>query len=93
MGKIYYRQIFQIQVLCSANFQRIMQILHIWPQNPANHVKFAPLVDPLYISAFRFLTIGRELSEIPANRPDFAHFAHSSCELREIHTIHTNGCD
>ena len=41
-------------------------------------------------SALRFLTIGRELSEIPANRPDFAHFAHSSCELREIWAIHAH---
>ena len=54
-----------------------------------NAVKCAPFIDPLYINAFRFLTIGRELSEIPANRPDFTHFAHSSCELRKIHTIHT----
>ena len=56
-----------------------------------NHTKFTPFIDPLYINAFRFLTIGRELSEIPVNRPDFAHFAHSSFELREIHAIRTHG--
>ena len=55
-----------------------------------NDAKFAPFIDPLYINAFRFLTIGRELSEIPVNRPDFTHFAHSSCELREIHAIHVH---
>ena len=65
-----------------------MQILHNTPQNPMNHAKFTPFIDPSYINAFRFLTIGRELSEIPANRPDFAH---SSCELHEIHTIRTHG--
>ena len=70
------------------NFQRIIQISCNSPQNPVNDAKFAPSIDPLYINAFRFLTIGRELSEIPANRPDFAHFTHSSCELREIHAIH-----
>ena len=68
-----------------------MQILHVSPQNSVNHMKFTPFIDPLYINAFRFLTIGRELSKIPVNRPDFAHFAHSSCELREIRTIHTHG--
>ena len=52
-----------------------------------NDAKFAPFIDPLYINAFRFLTIGRELSEIPVNQPDFVHFAHSSGELREIHAI------
>ena len=57
-----------------------MQILHVSPQNPMNHVKLAPFIDPLYINAFRFLTISREPSEIPANRPDFAHFTHSFCE-------------
>ena len=60
-------------------------------QNPVNHAKFAPFVDPLYINAFRFLTIDRELSEIPANRPDFRHFTHSSCELCEIRAIRTHG--
>ena len=55
-----------------------------------NDVKSTPFIDPLYINAFRFLTIGRELSEIPANQPDFVHFGHSSCELREICTIHAN---
>ena len=49
-----------------------------------NDAKFTPFIDPLYINAFRCLTIGRELVEIPANRPDFAHFAHSSGELHEI---------
>ena len=68
-----------------------MQISRNSPQNPVNQAKFAPFIDPLYINAFRFLTIGRELSEIPVNRPDFAQFAHSSCELHEIHTIRTNG--
>ena len=55
-----------------------------------NDAKFAPFIDPLYIYDFRFLIIGRELPEIPANRPDFVHFAHSSCELRKIRTIHTH---
>ena len=53
-----------------------------------NDAKFTPFINPLYINAFRFLTIGRKLPEIPVNRPDFAHFAHSSCELREICAIH-----
>ena len=74
-----------------ANFQQIMQISHILPQNSMNHAKFAPFIDPLYTNAFRFLTIGRELSEIPVNRPDFVHFTHSSCELRKIRTIRTHG--
>ena len=86
MGKIFI-----FKVLFLANFQQIMQISHILPQNPMNHAKFAPFIDPLYINAFRFLTIGRELSEIPANRPDFAHFTHCSCKLHEICTIHTHG--
>ena len=77
-----------LSLVFSANFQRIIQISRNSPQNPANDAKFAPFIDPLYINAFRFLTIGRELSEIPANRPDFTHFAYSSCELREIHAIH-----
>ena len=68
-----------------------MQISRNSPQNPMNHAKFAPFIDPLYINAFRFLTIGRELSEITANRPDFMHFAHSSFELREICAIRTHG--
>ena len=51
-----------------------------------NDVKFAPHIDPLYSNAFRCLTIGRELSEIPVNRPDFTHFAHTSGELRKICT-------
>ena len=68
-----------------------MQILCNSPQNPVNDVKFAPFIDPLYTNAFRFLIIGRELSEIPANQPDFMHLAHSSCELREIRTIHAHG--
>ena len=67
-----------------------MQISSILPTVSVNHMKFAPFIDPLYINAFRFLTIGRELSEIPVNRPDFAHFAHSSCELREIRAIHAH---
>ena len=50
-----------------------------------NDAKFAPFIDPLYINDFRCLTIGIELIEIQANRPDFAHFTHSSGELREIH--------
>ena len=62
-----------------------MQISRNSPQDPMNDAKFAPFIDPLYINAFRFLTISRELSEIPVNRPDFMHFAHSSCELRKIH--------
>ena len=61
-----------------------MEISHIFPQNPVNHVKFAPFVDPLYLNGFRFLTIGRELHGIGANRTDFAHFADSSSKLREI---------
>ena len=55
-----------------------------------NDAKFTPFIDPLYINAFRCLTIGRELVEIPANRPDFVHFIHSSCELREIRAIHAH---
>ena len=68
-----------------------MWISRISPTVSVNHVKFAQFIDPLYINAFRFLTISRELSEIPANRPDFAHFAPSSCELHKIRTIHTHG--
>ena len=52
-----------------------------------NDAKFAPFIDPLYINAFRFLTIIRELSEIPVNQPDFVHFTHSSCELHKICAI------
>ena len=79
MGKI-----FKFKVLCLANSQRIMEILRILPQNPTNHAKFAPFVDPLYLNAFRFLTIGRELHGIGANCTDFVHFADSSSKLREI---------
>ena len=46
------------------NLQRIIQILCNLPQNPT---KFTPFIDPLYINAFRCLTIGRELIEIPVN--------------------------
>ena len=49
-----------------------------------NDAKFAPFINPLYINAFRYLTISRELVEIPANQPDFMHLAHSSGELHEI---------
>ena len=38
----------------------------------------------IFTKYFRFLTIGRELQEIGANHADFAHFAQSSSELREI---------
>ena len=55
-----------------------------------NDAKFSPFIDPLYINAFRFLTISRELSEIPANQPDFVHFAHSPGELGEIRAIRTH---
>ena len=68
-----------------------MEISRILPQNPANHAKFAPFVDPLYLIAFRFLTIGRELHEIGVNHTDFAHFANSSSKLCEICRIHTHG--
>ena len=41
---------FQIYVLSfGKNFQRIMQISHNLPQNPANDAKFTPFIDPLYI--------------------------------------------
>ena len=56
-----------------------------------NHVKFAPFVDPLYLNAFRFLTISREFHGIGANPTDFLHFADSSSKLHEIHQIHTHG--
>ena len=39
---------------------------------------------------FRCLTIGRELSEIPANQAKFAPFAHKSHELHEICTIYSS---
>ena len=39
-----------------------------------------------YILCFRCLTIGRELSEIPANQAKFAPFTHKFRELREICT-------
>ena len=84
----FMSKIFKLCLL--ANFQQIIQISCNSPQNSVNDAKFAPFIDPLYINAFRFLTIGRELSEIPANRPDFVHFAHSSCELCKIRTIRTN---
>ena len=45
-----------------------------------------PLHYTMMLNDFRCLTIGRELVEIPANRPDFMHFAHSSGELRKIRT-------
>ena len=51
-----------------------------------NDAKFTLFIDPLYINAFRCLTISREVVEIPANQPDFMHFAHSSGELCEIRT-------
>ena len=72
------------------NPQQIIQISCNSPQNPMNDAKLAPFIDPLYMNALRFLTIGRELPEIPANRPDFAHFAHSSGELRKIRAIRTH---
>ena len=60
-------------------------LVNYLPQNPMNDAKFAPFIDPLYINAFRCLTIGKELSEIPVNQPDFTHFADRSGEPREIH--------
>ena len=39
-----------------------------------------------YILCFRCLTIGRELSEIPANQAKFAPFTHKFCELCKIRT-------
>ena len=39
-----------------------------------------------YILCFRCLTIGRKLSEIPANQAKFAPFAHKFCELHEFCT-------
>ena len=68
------------------NISKLYKISCNSPQNPANDAKFTPFIDPLYINAFRCLTISRELVEIPANRPNFTHFAHSSGKLREIHT-------
>ena len=84
-------KIFKFNFLFSTNSQGIMEISRILPQNPANHMKFAPFIDPLYINAFRFLTIGRELSEILVNRPDSTQFAHSTCKLCKIRTIRTHG--
>ena len=78
---------FKFKFVFWQNLQRIIQILCNSPQNPTNDAKFAPFIDPLYINAFRCLTIGRQLSEIPANQPNFAHFTHSSCELHEIRAI------
>ena len=64
----------------------------------ANHTDFAHFthspcelweihykIHPLYLNAFRFLTIGRELQGIGVNRTDFMHFANSSSKLRKIH--------
>ena len=42
-----------------------------------------------YIVCFRCLTSGRELPKIPVNRTKFAQFAHTSCELRELHAFRT----
>ena len=38
------------------------------------------------LTAFRCLTIGRELSEIPANQAEFAPFVHKFCKLCEFCT-------
>ena len=42
-----------------------------------------------YILCFRCLTIGRELSKIPANQAEFAQFAHRSGELHELRAFRT----
>ena len=41
------------------------------------------------LTAFRCLTSGRELPNIPANQAKFAEFAHTSCELCEFHAFCT----
>ena len=63
----------------SLKFQRIKQNSFNSPTDSANDAKFAPFIYPLYIM-FQMLTIGRELSKIPANQAEFAQFAH---RLRE----------
>ena len=73
---------FQIYILSfGKNFQQIMQILCNSPQNPTNDARFAPFIDPTIHYAFRCLTIGRELSEIPVNQVKFTPFAHKFHKL------------
>ena len=55
-----------------ANYTNSVQFA---PKNPMNNAKFAPFIHPLYF-VFRCLTIGKELSEIPANQAEFPPFAH-----------------
>ena len=42
-----------------------------------------------YILCFRCLTIGRELSKIPANQAEFAQFTHRTHKLCKLHTFCT----
>ena len=79
-------KIFQIYALyfgkISSESSKIRSIRPHTPQMmPNSHPLFTH-----YILCFRCLTIGRELSEIPANQAKFAPFAHKSRKLREIHT-------
>ena len=60
--------------------ERIMQILLISPTVPTNYVKFT-----------KSTPMASELQESTANHADVMHFTHSSCQLHEIHAIHTDG--
>ena len=70
------------------NSSESSRIRSIHPQTPRMIQNLHHLLTH-YILCFRCLTIGRELSEIPANQAEFAQFAHRSHELRKLRAFCT----
>ena len=62
------------------NSSKSSRICSIYPQTPWMTQNLHHLFTH-YILCFRCLTIGRELSKIPANQAEFAQFAHRTREL------------
>ena len=69
-------------------FQRITQIPHDSPTQPANHANSAHFTLKLtrMLLTFRSLTIATERREIGANQQDSAQFVHLLREFRAFHS-------
>ena len=77
-------KIFQIYAVFWQNFQQIIQIPRNSPQNSANHAKFAPFIDPLYImfqmpapaeNSRKFQRIKQNSLHSPTNPTNYVKFA------------------
>ena len=74
MAKSHYFQISDDRQRTPGNWSKSNKIRSIRPQTPQMTQNSHHLLTH-YILCFRCLTIGRELSEIPANQAKFAQFA------------------